>query len=318
MRSALIVFILLCAVAYAYAQPVDPVSITAKIEPATATIGQKIELTLRITCADTIDIHVPVVGEKLGDFTVGSSGSRSRVWFGRKTVTARYTLTTFTIGTAVIPKLTVEYQRRGDTQRHTYDIEEKKIQVTSLLEKAGKDAALRDIKGPVGLWPQFHLYLLLAALALAASAVVAAFIIAARTRKARRALEAIPAHILAYRQLEELKAKNLVAQGKLKAFFIELSGIVRYYLENRFHLKAPEMTTEEFFFSVKDSAALAGEHQAVLKEFLVCCDLVKFAKYSPQSREIENALETAQRFIDQTKEESPAGVSQTPSGMKNV
>ena len=55
---------------------------------------------------------------------------------------------------------------------------------------------------------------------------------------------------------------------------MELSDVVRTYLENRFDMRAPELTTEEFLESVSDSPDLTRDHQTLLRQFLRQADLV--------------------------------------------
>ncbi|MBN3037889.1 MAG: hypothetical protein JW869_00565 [Candidatus Omnitrophica bacterium] len=110
-----------------------------------------------------------------------------------------------------------------------------------------------------------------------------------------------PAHQIAYDALEALRAKNLPAQGKIKEYYYELSNIARYYLENRFNMRAPEMTTEEFLFSLGYSQDLSAKHKELLKNFLSLCDIVKFAKYGPSAGEIEDSFNAAKKLVDDTK-----------------
>ncbi|MEA3306109.1 MAG: hypothetical protein U9R52_04770, partial [Candidatus Omnitrophota bacterium] len=110
-----------------------------------------------------------------------------------------------------------------------------------------------------------------------------------------------PAHRLAYEALRELEKKNYIKQGKIKKYYIELSDIARHYLENRFNIKAPEMTTEEFLLKAKEAKELGSEHKNLLKGFLSHCDSVKFAKYGPSEKEISSSFESAKILIDQTK-----------------
>ena len=69
-----------------------------------------------------------------------------------------------------------------------------------------------------------------------------------------------------------------------------------------FRLKAPEMPSEEFLNSLRDSTALTMAHKELLRGFMNACDLVKFAKYKPTGEETENVYVTAKNFIDETKE----------------
>ncbi len=112
---------------------------------------------------------------------------------------------------------------------------------------------------------------------------------------------------LAYERLAQLERQNLFGQGKVKEYYIALSDIIRRYIEDRFNIQAPEMTTEEFLNSVKANAFVADKHQGTLKEFLNFSDMVKFAKYGPSAWEARESFDLARRFVDETKiEEEPA------------
>ena len=51
--------------------------------------------------------------------------------------------------------------------------------------------------------------------------------------------------------LNRLRAQGLIEQGQFEDYYVQLSSIVRHYLEDRFHLRAPEMTTEEFLHDAR-------------------------------------------------------------------
>ena len=89
------------------------------------------------------------------------------------------------------------------------------------------------------------------------------------------------------------------------AFYVELSSIVRRYLEDRFDLRAPELTTEEFLESVQQSPDLTRAHQSLLRDFLRQADLVKFAGVKPAAEDVERSIESANRFLEETRENAP-------------
>lgn len=84
-----------------------------------------------------------------------------------------------------------------------------------------------------------------------------------------------------------------------------LSEIVRVYLEERFGLRAPDRTTEEFLAGLQDSVALGQVHKRLLEDFLTQCDLVKFAKGDPGRDELERLHQLAARLVDDTGVELP-------------
>jgi len=73
-------------------------------------------------------------------------------------------------------------------------------------------------------------------------------------------------------------------------------------LENRYALKAPEQTTEEFMESVMGSGVLEGRYLNLLKEYMERCDLVKYAQLDPETGESRSLLETTRTFVQETKE----------------
>ncbi|UCD51176.1 MAG: hypothetical protein JSW27_00820, partial [Phycisphaerales bacterium] len=110
-----------------------------------------------------------------------------------------------------------------------------------------------------------------------------------------------PAHELAYARLRVLVAENLVEAGRIKEFYERISGILRHYIEDRFDLRAPERTTEEFLVELQRTDVLAASDKEVLGEFLMHCDLVKFAKHDPTTEQIQRTFDLVKDFIERTK-----------------
>ena len=121
-----------------------------------------------------------------------------------------------------------------------------------------------------------------------------------RQRDIEQARIIIPPHEWAMGQLAQLSAEDLVGQGRIHEYYFRLSGITREYIERRFSVSAPEMTTEEFLIGVLGARYLDDGQKRALAKFLEACDLVKFAKYQPSSSEIEHAFNAAGDFVSQT------------------
>jgi hypothetical protein len=107
-------------------------------------------------------------------------------------------------------------------------------------------------------------------------------------------------HEQALKALRKLRKKDLPSCGRVKEYYRELSIIVRYYLEDRFGLRAPEMTSEEFFCVFAHSNDLTGLQKNLLKNFLQHCDLVKFSEFRPSKEEIEESFHVAQKLISES------------------
>jgi len=85
-----------------------------------------------------------------------------------------------------------------------------------------------------------------------------------------------------------------------------VSDAVRVYLEERFQLRAPERTTEEFLRDLQKTSVLMAQQKASLAEFLEQCDLVKFARFEPPETMLRELHESALRLIHETQYEAPA------------
>ena len=106
---------------------------------------------------------------------------------------------------------------------------------------------------------------------------------------------------LAIPALQKLLGPGWIESGHIGPFYVELSGIVRAYLENRYELHAPEQTTEEFIREAGASGLLSPEHRRLVIDFLTQCDLVKFARAEPSSSDMHEAFNAAERLVRETR-----------------
>lgn len=102
------------------------------------------------------------------------------------------------------------------------------------------------------------------------------------------------------RALERLRAA-LESLHDPQRFTVEVSQTLRVYLEERFHLHAPERTTEEFLAEVRAGQLLTPLQQQLMADFLTRCDLVKFARYEPGEAELRELYDAAVRLVEETE-----------------
>ena len=131
-----------------------------------------------------------------------------------------------------------------------------------------------------------------------------------RGRRVR--VDARTAYELAREDLEGLLTHPRSTPEEIDVFFVRLSGIVRRYLERRFSIRSPELTTERFLEQVSHSPELSRAHRELLADFLRQSDLVKFAHLIPAKETIEQTIASASRFLDETRDDLPTGVPDTP------
>jgi hypothetical protein len=107
----------------------------------------------------------------------------------------------------------------------------------------------------------------------------------------------IPAHVRAKQKLEAA----LALLDQPREFCIMVSDTIRYYLEERFTFRAPERTTEEFLYELRQTELLTPDQKESLGEFLKRCDLVKFARYEPGEPELRDLHDSALRLVEETE-----------------
>jgi hypothetical protein len=111
---------------------------------------------------------------------------------------------------------------------------------------------------------------------------------------------AIPAHVRAKQKL----AEALAFIGDPNPFCTAVSNTIRLYLEERFDLRAPERTTEEFLIELRSSRHLTPDQKQSLGAFLESCDLVKFARFEPTEASLRELHDAALRLVDETQFDS--------------
>ena len=116
----------------------------------------------------------------------------------------------------------------------------------------------------------------------------------------------LPPFDRAMQRLKELDGKQLIEQDKVKLYYVELTDIVRTFIEREMNIPALESTTDELLETItdfNDSSHLDIPKETIdkLKKLLQEADLVKFAKSKPMSNEIEVHRGSAEVIIDNLK-----------------
>jgi hypothetical protein len=293
-----------------------PVTAEVRLRPGEPRVGDRLGLDLEITAPERFAIELPDLDRALDRFIVLDVETRGRD--GERAALRRYHIQADRSGRIRIPGLRIEVTDpdRGGEARELLTEEIPFTVAPVLAEDAA--AALRPGPGRLSVSPP-PLYLRWYVWAIAAIPVVAIALVAARRwRRRRRALARLDAYERALSRLRELAAAGLPEPDELDAWYVELSSVVRHYLEDRFALRAPELTTEEFLREARRAAALSDEHQGLLGEFLAGCDRVKFAQHKPEPAEQETALAEALRFVEQTRPSSPPSGSPSRSPSRSI
>jgi hypothetical protein len=100
-------------------------------------------------------------------------------------------------------------------------------------------------------------------------------------------------------RLQELKDQKLWQKEQVKKYYIELSAIVRHYIERRYQVDSEELTSRETLAQLK--TMVSAQAYSHLKELLEQADLVKFARMKPLPDENDMSFKHAVAFIELSK-----------------
>lgn len=113
---------------------------------------------------------------------------------------------------------------------------------------------------------------------------------------AEEIIKSIPPKEYALSQLENLKTLGLVEKGQIKEYYDKLSDILRFYVSRIYNIDGMEKTTGELYSLLREKAPSDFNRQ--LKEYLINCDFVKFAKVIPSLQDIDEDFNQAKDFIE--------------------
>ncbi len=240
----------------------------------------------------------------LGDFlllSVRSQGGRLLTG-GAQLDSVVYEATTFAIDTARVDAVPVGLVVGVDTTLVLAEGVE--LRVASLLTEASPE--LRDITDlalfPRSWWP----WVLGLVLGLVAAWLAWRRYRSRREEMADRVPEAppIPPVDLALERLAELEAMDLRSIPDIKAWYIELTSILRTYFAERAGVHALEATTRELvgeLMRLRADRPVPREWIAALHDVLEEADLVKFADIRPVVDKTQHLLRSTRETIEQTE-----------------
>ena len=297
----LLLFFLVCSVAFSQ----GAISIESDVDKANILIGDVFTYTVNIIHDGDVQIHTPALAQNLGMFEIRDyKVSEPAEQDGKIVEKTEYMLSTFDTGEYEIPPLEIGYTVGLDTILHIIKTKPILINVASLNPDEAGD--IRDIKPPLEPPRSFARLIILVVIIVLAIAIALFLYYYFKRRKEGKALlprrqkPPRPAHEIALEDLQKLVESDLLATGQVKQYYIELSEIIRLYIENRFSILSLEMTTDQLLGEM-EREDLLPEYIETVKEFLISCDLVKFAKYIPSDKEDQDTTQLAFDFVEKSK-----------------
>jgi hypothetical protein len=292
------------------------VTVSARLDSSKALMGDQLTLHLRVEKSAGARVSFPHYADTLSGKIeiIRKSGIHTATGPNGMTVLNQDLLiTVFDTGFIEIPSLPFAFQ--NGQLRDTLFTRPIALQIRSLP----LDTTIRDIKAnmrtPVDALEVFPYFLGFIALALLITAII--FILRRIRRKDTKKIEFVPsepAEVIALRQLEQLRVERPWIQKPVKMYYINLTDILRHYIERRYHIMALEQTTEEILNDLRTKASTANNLEK-LASILKLADLVKFAKLIPD--EAENGIQVEEAIIF-VKNTTPVAVETVAEGMTKL
>jgi hypothetical protein len=280
--------------------PQDQLTVEYSIDKDTIMVGDPVELVVTAYFPTNGALTLPEIGREKDIVLLKRDWENIPREDGLAQSESRYSITSFRLGEHVVSTGMISCVVGEQTFSTNFPAVTLSVG-TSLGEDAS--SAIADIK-PIHKLPGRIPEWIWITLGVAASAFLVG-LISSKLWKNRRTLipsaPPVPPHVIAFRALEALKNKGLLEKDECNPFYTELSLILRTYLEGRFHLNAPDETTEEIVVEMSKSPELDGAQRNILQDFMRQADEVKFAKGHPDRTTMEAAFGTTKQFVEETK-----------------
>ena len=277
-----------------------PVELIITADPPQVYLDRDILLSIKTIAPSGVTVRLPPIEDRLAGFTLNGAFDREPNAMGG--VNAHeycYRLTPLMAAEYRLAPMAVIYTdtRRPHTNENWFATRALVFDVAPIKGGRAGDS-IHDIQGPIWIYPSLQTCLAWVAILLVLA--MAGWVIYRFSRRVHRAIQLhrMSPRERALKELTDLMRRNLLSNNQIKEFFMELTLIIRHYIERAHDIRAPEQTTEEFLLMASCNPQFRPEVLSKLRVFLQNADLVKFAEYRPESPAVERAFATARDYVE--------------------
>lgn len=290
-----------------------PAVISATLTPETATVGDRLTLTVVVDHDPSVVVEGPGFGTSFGGLElVEVATPRNDERDGSVRTTLGYTLVVFRTGELAVPPLIITYRGASEGSLTTESLS---VRIESVLDPG--DAELRPLKPQIDV-DQSAPAPAVPALVVGAFAVLTAFgyvllsrATAARPEPASGVGKPPPPDVRARGALDELAAAG-IANLDPREFYARVAATTRGYLSERFGFPAFAMTRRELERTMT-GAGVERWPARLTANLLRECDEVQFAGLPPPPQRIDADLTAAYEIIELTTPPSDEKADEAPS-----
>lgn len=285
-----------------------PVEVTITATPSRVRYDRDVLLTVRVSSPKGVEVQLPALVDRLNGFILTGEYEGEPFMDDNRVIIEHHARLTPTLSEEhrIAPMAIVfKDTNRRDTKEEWFPTRP----IVFETEEIGPTGdGIKEDMEPLWIRPSLkEAGLAILALALALAACWLLFRIALRFHREAQLRKMSPRE-RALKELEILLARHLPEKDMVKEFYIDLTMIVRKYIERQHSIQAPEQTTEEFLQAVSTDPRFKGKVLSTLRDFLEAADLVKFAAHQPDGKSIDSAVHTARTYITTDSEEERQNV----------
>jgi len=283
-------------------------------EPARVRMDRDLLVTLRVTSPDYLNVTLPDLRERFRGFKVADSFLRDPVTANGKThVEQHWRLEPDLLRTYQLAPMAV---RVDDTRMRPVSTTWFATHVVAFPAEPPSAAVSGEPEVTLQpYWIPFTPREILGVIALLILVLLAAILLFKGAQKARshiRELRMSPRE-RAFVELERLLRRDLIGKRLYKDFYIELTMVVRRYIERAHRIHAPEQTTQEFLIAAAHHPHFTPAVLSQLKDFLESADLIKFAGQETTPLLADQAVSSAKEYVERDASEGSGANSQAPT-----
>ena len=269
-------------------------SVQHSIDTTQIRIGEQIEYKIAVT--NSTDVVFP---DKLENLERIEQLESKKIDTLKEKLIKRYILTSFDSGTVTIPKQEIYVNKA----RHVLDSLQVEVALVKVDTLEQNLFPIKPVKGEPITWRDYLTQIWIALGILFVLLVILILYVFRNKYKVEKTKPKLKPIEAAYLALQELDQKNLLEKQKIKAYYVELTDIIRHYFENELQMPALESTSDELLHDLKKlykqkKVSTNNKTIQTLKKLLKTSDLVKFAKLKPSEEIIQKHREETQEIID--------------------
>jgi hypothetical protein len=289
------------------------VGINVKVAPEIATVGDPVRIDMDITMPAGYRVDIPKPELQIGDLTILDFSPGPIIPDGGKSPKptpapqtqagasqhhqAQIVASVYKTGKFTFPSIRMNLYA-SDGRAFEISSPPVNFEIRSIL--SDKNQNLKDLKKQADI-PDRWRWILWCIIA-AAIIILGAGLWIVLKRRRRRPIPLSPAQVQNLMDLAEVDLRSLLARGfpdsgNEKQFYILLSEIIKRILETGYEIHTTEQTTSEIMSSLYKKTKLESGKPEMIEDFLIRCDVVKFAKYIPSRIDHETASKDALQIL---------------------